>query len=306
MVSYNTRELTLKALETLYETTLKTPFDVIVFDNASHDGSADAIADRFPHVMLVRSERNIGFAAGNNEAIRRARSNWLLLLNPDTECRPYAIDNLLAFATANPKAGIYGGRTVFPDGSLNKGSCWNKITLWSLFCSAAGLTALFPNSSLFNPELIAGWNRDNVREVDIVSGCFFLITHSLWQELGGFDLRFFMYGEEADLCLRAQQKGYRPLVTPDAEIIHLVGASIGKANGARKMVLLAKGRVTLIRKHWRGVNKAMGLSLYYLWGSNRFGASLFASFLNRKKFGENSKKWSEVWRDRANWLMGYN
>ena len=225
IISYNTRDLTLAALRTLYATTQATAFRTVVLDNASTDGSADAVATTFPQVELLRSDENLGFARANNMVAAAARTEWLLLLNPDTECHAGAVDNLMAFARANPQGGIYGGRTVFPDGSLNIASCWNRITPWSVFCLATGLTAAFPRSTIFDPEAMGGWQRDTVREVDIVVGCFLLIRRDLWTRLGGFDLRYFMYGEEADLCLRARRLGFRPMITPDAEIMHLVGAA---------------------------------------------------------------------------------
>ena len=99
------------------------------------------------------------------------------------------------------------------------------MSLWNLFCRAVGLTGLFPQSRLFNAEAYGGWKRDTEREVDIVTGCFFLIEHRFWDTLGGFDPLFFMYGEEADLCLRARPLGARPRITPDARIVHYGGAS---------------------------------------------------------------------------------
>lgn len=206
VVSYNTRDLTLAALRTLYAETCQTAFRTVVFDNASEDGSVAAIAAEFPQVELIASQDNVGFAKANNLVAAEARTEWILLLNPDTEVQNGAVDRLMAFAKAHPENGIYGGRTVFPDGSLNIASCWQRITPWSLVCSTFGLTALFPKTELFHPEAMGGWQRDSVREVDIVVGCFMLMKRSLWEDLGGFDLRYFMYGEEADLCLRAAAK----------------------------------------------------------------------------------------------------
>ena len=132
VVTWNTRELTLRCLETLFENTVNLNMRVIVADNNSEDGSADEIARRFPQVHLIRNAADFGFGRANNEAALLVDSEWLLLLNPDTEVHPNAINNLLAFSKKHPEAGITGGRTVFPDGSLNINSCWNKMTPWSL------------------------------------------------------------------------------------------------------------------------------------------------------------------------------
>lgn len=297
VVSYNTRALTLKCLETLYEQTRETEVEVIVFDNASADGSADAVAEAFPQVRLVRSEENLGFAAANNRAAEMAEGKWLLLLNSDTEVWDQAIDRLMGFARANPGNGIYGGRTLFPDGSLNPASCWRQITPWSLFCSATGLTAVLRNVDFFNREAFVGWPRDTVREVDIVVGCFLLIPKDLWMDLGGFDLKYFFYGEEADLCLRARKLGYQPIVTPDATIMHLGGAS--SSNKAEKIVLLAKARIALIRDHWPKALVPLGVGLYWLWGGlRRLGAQMSGK-------PELVERWQTVWSSRRDWLQGY-
>lgn len=302
IVSYNTRDLTLKALETLYATTRETRFHTVVFDNASEDGSAKAVAEAFPQVEVIASQDNLGFAKANNIVAAEAKTEWLLLLNPDTECHSGAVDNLMAFSKAHPEAGITGGRTVFPDGSLNIASCWMQITPWSAFCSATGLSSVFPKSNLFNPEAMGDWQRDSVREVDIVVGCFMMLRRELWMRLDGFDLRYFMYGEEADLCLRAKAMGYRPMITPDAQIMHLVGAS-SKAQ-ARKYSMIAKARVTLIQDHWPKALVPFGKMMMSLWAGSRALVLGTVTRLTGKK-REAAAKWSEIWTDRRDWLKGY-
>jgi GT2 family glycosyltransferase len=303
LVSYNTRELTLKCLETVYAETRDTRFRAVVWDNASHDGSADAVAARFPQVRLIRSAENVGFARANNAVAAEAETPWLLLLNTDTEILDGAIDRLMAFAAARPGNGIYGGRTVFPDGSLNIASCWNRITPWSAFCLATGLTALFRRTGLFDVEAIGGWARDSVREVDIVVGCFFLIPTALWRELGGFDARFWMYGEEADICLRAAKLGRRPIVTPEATIVHLVGAS--GASPAGKTIQVAKARSTLMRRHWPAPWRPWARASLWFWAGSRRAASAALAGLFGARFAPAREKWATVWAARADWLAGY-
>lgn len=301
IVSYNTRELTLKALETLYANAGDVRMRVIVWDNASADSSADAIAAAYPHTELIRSAENLGFAVANNRASEMVRSEWLLLLNPDTETHPRAIEALLRFAKAHPEAGIVGGRTVFPDGSLNPASCWNRITAWSLLCSAAGLSRLFASSRVFNPEGIGGWQRDTVRHVDIVVGCFLMIHIDLWRQLGGFQQKYFMYGEEADLCLRAAKAGYRPMITPDAQIMHLVGASTPQL--APKLIQLMKARATLIRDHWSPFAQPIGLGLLMVWSFNHRLKSLVLGMVRGQSAGNDA--WTTLWKKRQEWLSGY-
>jgi GT2 family glycosyltransferase len=168
---------------------------------------------------------------------------------------------------------------------------------------AFGLTSAFRNTALFNPEGMGDWRRDSERHVDIVSGCFLMISRPLWQTLGGFDLKYWMYGEEADLCARARAIGYHPMITPDAQIMHLVGASTGQI--ARKTVMVARARTTLIRDHWPMVLVPFGIALMWVGGANRLLAARLLRLTGRSKARVQSEKWAHIWSDRHLWLAGY-
>ena len=304
IVSYNTREMTLAALESVYAETRKAPFEVIVVDNASSDGSAAAIAAHPGKPKLIALDHNIGFGRGNNLAAEQATGEYLLLLNPDTVVKDRAIDRLVSFAHHNPHAQIWGGRTLFANGRLNPSSCWRRMTLWNLLCRATGLTTIARRSAIFNSESYGGWQRDTVREVDIVSGCFFLITRSLWQRLGGFDPLFFMYGEEADLCLRAKRLGARPVVAPQATIVHYGGASETKR--ASKMVKLLAAKASIVQRHFHRHARHLGLTLLAAWPLSRVIALKIAALVTRnERVSRSAAEWAEIWRRRGEWREGW-
>ena len=303
MVSHNTREMTLTAIRSLYEQTQETSFELIVLDNASSDGSAEAIANAFPQARLIRSADNLGFARANNMAAEQARGRWLLLLNPDTEIYDRAVDRLVAFAEAHPAHKVYGGRTVYPDGSLNAHSCLGAVTPWSAFCRAVGLSALFPKSALFNSEMIGGWKRDSIREIDVVVGCFLLIPLAFWRKLGGFDLDYWMYGEDYDLCIRAKACGARPVIVPEATIMHVFGAS--SASRAEKLVPLLRARSTLIDRHWPVWQRPWGRFANWLWIASRAGFATALCALPTRRFEGMRALWLPAWRARAIWMQGY-
>ena len=198
IISYNTRDMTLAAIASA-KTETRTPHEIIVVDNASEDGSADFIAQAHPDVRLIRSNVNHGFGPAHDIALAHSRAPWVLLLNPDTIVLDRAIDQLMDFAQAQPAARIWGGRTLYADRTLNPTSCFARMTLWSVLCRVTGLNGVFRRSALFNSEYYGDWPRDSVREVDIVTGCFFLIRRDFWDRLGGFDPAFIMYGEEVDM-----------------------------------------------------------------------------------------------------------
>lgn len=305
VVSYRTRELTLECLRSVVRETKHTSYELLVVDNASDDGSAAAIAREFPGIRLMARTDNVGFARANNIAAAEAKGRYLLLLNPDTVVLEGGIDRLVAFARARPAARIWGGRTLYADRSLNPTSCWRRMTLWNVLCRTTGLSGLFPSSQLFNAESYGRWDRSTVREVDIVTGCFLLIERDFWERLGGFDVRFFMYGEEADLCLRAAKLGARPAVTPEATIVHYGGAS--EKVRSEMMIKLLAGKAELIKRHWSVPTQTLGLTLLSLWPLTRAVAlGLAARLLARPMLADQAATWRTIWGARERWRHGYN
>ncbi len=304
IVSYNTKDMTLDCIRSLIQETVNTTLQIIVIDNQSPDGSADAIAEAFPDVHLIRSEENLGFAKANNVAAQYATGDYILLLNPDTVVIENAVDRLMAFAREAPDAKIWGGRTVFADGTLNPTSCWGDMTPWSLLCVSLGLNAVFKKSELFNYECYGQWPRNHVRQVDIVTGCFLLMKRSFWEDLEGFDPLFFMYGEEADLCLRARHKGAKPTMTPEATIIHYGGAS--ESLRADKMVKLYRGKITLARRHWSKTAATLSTILFRAIPYGRLQGYSLAHFLFRRPHHKaHADMWRTIWSRRQEWLKGY-
>lgn len=305
VVSYNTRELARACLASIFRETHSVSFEVIVVDNDSSDGSPEMIRREFPAVLLIESGSNLGFAAANNLAVQRARGAWLLLLNPDTVVLDGAVQKLHRFALSRPGAGVVGGRTFFADGSLNPTSCRAAPTPWSLFCHAVGLSTLFRQTRLFDPESLGRWQRDCEREVDVVTGCFFMVSRALWDELGGFDPVFFMYGEETDFCLRARARGYRPSITPAAGVIHHQGAS--EPVRADKMVRLLTAQTTLVRRHWSPGFAWFGIAMLWLAALSRSLAvrALRLPSSARRRDATARDAWPEIWRRRRDWISGY-
>jgi N-acetylglucosaminyl-diphospho-decaprenol L-rhamnosyltransferase len=298
IVTFQCRDAARECLASIYRLTTGTWAEVIVVDNASSDGTAAMVATEFPQAKLVVLDENVGFARGVNLAAEQAEGEYLLLLNPDTVVHERAIDALLDFARSHPEHGVYGGRALWPDGSTQPGSCWGRPTPWSLICFGTLLTTAFPRSRLFNPEMLGTWQRDSVREVDIVTGCLLLIPRRLWDELGGFDDVFFMYGEDADLSLRARKHGFRPAITPDAVVTHVVGVS--SESRSDKMVLVFQSKVTLLRKHWPPWLGRFGIAMLWLGVGLR---ALLTRLAGRGSDGADT--WVGVWRARRSWLAGY-
>ena len=143
---------------------------------------------------------------------------------------------------------------------------------------------------------------DQVRHVDIVTGCFFLLKTQLWRELGGFDLRYFMYAEEWDLCLRAGKIGYSPMITPQATIVHHGGASA--ISSATKQLQSYRGKATIIRDHFGAVRRPLGLGLLWLTALSRHVGHSVLGWIGKRR-GDQGAMWKAVWEQRRDWLKGY-
>jgi N-acetylglucosaminyl-diphospho-decaprenol L-rhamnosyltransferase len=299
IVSYNTAKLTCDAIASVFAETTKCKFEIIVVDNFSEDNSVLEIERKFKEIRLLKLQANIGFAAANNIGTKEAKGKYILLLNPDTVVLDGAIDTLVCFAEENPRWGIYGGSTFFGDMSRNPTAGWNMATVWSLFCTAAGLSSVFRYSSVLNPESLASWDWKGFRKVDIVTGCFLLIRREHWKKLNGFDLSFRMYGEDADLCLRSSAEGKDCVLVSSAKIIHYGGAS--EKIKADKMVKVFKAKIKLFQKHWGRNKSSFGIFVFLVWALSRM--SIFRVFiLFSSKYTDSYLSWKDVWNRRDEWV----
>jgi GT2 family glycosyltransferase len=302
LVNWNTRDMTLECLASVVAETRQTDYEIIVVDTGSTDGSAEAIAQAFPQVRLIDSGENLGFARATNLQAQEARGDKLLLLNTDTVVLNGAVDALMEFSRREPQARIWGGRTLYADGSLNPTSCWGRLSGWSCLTQALGLSAMFPESRLLNPRAYPGWLRDSEREVDIVTGCLFLIERSFWNELGGFDPRFFMFGEEAELCARAQAAGAHPMITPHATIIHYDGAS--NRDPLQKAIFQLQATLRVVDLHMRGTERSVARAATIGGVALRKAVFRIAARVAPARWRNRAREWAGIWARRAEWRDG--
>lgn len=296
IVTYRNPELTAACLDSVFSETRDVTFEVLAHDNESGDGTPEMIAERFPRVDLSRDRGNLGFARANNLLARKARGDYLLLLNPDTVVLDGAVQRLVEEARRHPRAVPLGVRTLRPDGSLDPNSCWAEPTLWSMFCFATGLSTVAKGNGFFDPESIGGWARDSFRRVGIVSGCCALLPRDAWERLGGFDETYWLYGEDWDLSMRATARGFYPAVTPVATITHVLGASSVRGD---KTVLVLRSKVTLMRKHWSRLRAAVGVRLLVA------GVFLRVLLELAARRPTEQRHWTFAMRHRKQWVGGF-
>ena len=302
IVTYRRPDLVRRCLASLENAETDLDLEIVVVDNHGSDGTAELVRSEFPDAVLLEPGENLGFARACNLGVAAASSELLLMLNPDTEVTDHAIDAMVEFDRLHHGAGLVGGRTVSGDGELDPSSCFGRMTLWSLFCFASGLSAAFSGSGVFDPVSLGNWQRDTVREVGVVTGCLLLARRSVWQTLGGFDEDYFMYAEDADLSWRAWSAGYRPAITPEATIVHHLGAS--STDTASRLVMRNTGVSTYIRKRWRPPWRQLALAMFAMGVLVRSVGYGIAARL-APGLAPEAEKWAEVWRLRNSWLPGY-
>jgi GT2 family glycosyltransferase len=213
IVSYNTRAMTLDCLRALEASLEGVASEIIVVDNASADGSVEAIREAFPRVQVIARTGNSGFGAANNEAMRMAKGEFFLLLNSDAFPEKPAIPALIEFIRSRPRAGVVGPRLLNADGSLQ------------ISCHPFPTPSFAWMENLWLARGYRGWGHDSVRRVDFLVGACLLVRKEVYDQVGGFDEGFFMYSEEADWQRRMRDAGWEAIFLPDARVTHLGGAS---------------------------------------------------------------------------------
>ncbi|WP_010545196.1 glycosyltransferase family 2 protein [Sphingomonas elodea] len=300
LVCWNNATATKRCLHSLAGAAPDGAHEVVLVDNGSTDGTTAMVRRDFPWVRVVQSGSNLGFAAGANLAAAQAVGDMLLFLNNDAQVLPGAIDALLDFARTRPEAGLWGGRTLRDDGTINPTESIALPTLWGSICVGFGLSGALPGSRWFNPEGYGGWQRDTVRAVGALAGCFLLMPRDRFLSLGGFDERFFLYGEDVDLCIRARAAGARPCFTPRATIRHTGSAS---SRPEDMWTYLLSAKIELVRRYLGPVRGPLAAAAFVL-GAGARAALFSAGSAFRPHLGGKAHLWRTVWRRRALWRAG--
>ncbi len=246
IVNWNTRERLRQCLRSVFASDGLANFEVFVVDNASSDGSAEMAAREFPRARLIANKENLGFAAANNQAIRRSQGANILLLNPDCLISPGALENLLIFIKEHPKAGVVGGRLTGENGNLQK-SVRNFPDFYSQAAILLKLHRLYPD--IIKKYLADDMDYNQHASVSQVMGAFFAVPRQVIGEVGLLDDRFFLWFEEVDFCKRVKEAGYEVYYTPMAEAVHIGGESFGQLLSAKKQKIWNRSLETYMRKH---------------------------------------------------------
>jgi GT2 family glycosyltransferase len=267
ILSWNTKELTLRCLESLAQAKLPQRSEVLVLDQSSEDGSAEAIEREHPWVHLIRSTENTGFAIGNNLCVQEARGEFLILLNSDTEVPEGGVDRLVAFLQENPAYGATSPKLIHPDGRVQP-SCkrfpgFGTALVYDL------PWARWPLLRRLNDRYhYKDFDHEHEADIQQPPAACFCLRRSLWEELGGFDPALWLFYNDVDLCLRIHRKGLRIRFLADVEIRHHEGASTKNFIG--RIRHWGRDRIRYYKK-WKGllgawfVRRMLGLRATIEW-----------------------------------------
>lgn len=280
IVNYNVRHFLEQALLSVRNASRNIAAEVWVVDNNSVDDSAAMVREKFPEAHLIANTENTGFAKANNQAIRRCRGEFVLLLNPDTVVEEDTFEKCLKFMDTHPEAGALGVRMIDGSGKFLPESKRGFPSPWTAFCKTFGLSRLFPRSRTFNHYHLGYLDEHQTHPVDVLAGAFMLLRRSALDKTGLLDEAFFMYGEDIDLSYRILQAGYRNFYFPETTIIHYKGESTKKGS-LNYVRVFYQAMIIFARKHFKG--RRATLFVLMLQGAIWFRAALTlaGNFLRR-------------------------
>jgi GT2 family glycosyltransferase len=246
IVTWNGKKYALECLESLR--TAHPNLEVIVVDNASTDGTPEAIEAAYPEVKLIRNTENLGFAKANNAGIAVASADFVALVNSDVVVPPGCLQKMVQFLKAHSDVGLIGPKMMSPSGGV--GQSVNQLpTVWNYFCFALGLHFVMPNSKAFGGYIMSAYPYNQTEDVEVLTGWFWLSPRAAVTQVGGLDERFFMYGEDLDWCYRFRKAGWRIVFFADSEALHYGAASSGQAP-VRFYLEMVRANLQYFKKHY--------------------------------------------------------
>jgi GT2 family glycosyltransferase len=250
IVTHNSSRDLPACLDSLREHTMGIEYEVIVADNASADGTADLVEQRYPWVRLIRRSENSGLSAAINDGARATSGEFIAVLNPDVRFQGDVLAPLAAYLREHEDVGVVAPKLLNEDGSLQL-SC-RAFPGYStvVFNRYSIVTKLFPRNRLSSRYLMSDSGHATTRDVDWVSGAAMMLPRRVFDEVGGWDAGFFMFNEDVDLCRRVTNAGYRVVYKPDVSLFHKIGVST--STSPRLVIARHRSMWRYYRKHLRG------------------------------------------------------
>ncbi len=250
MINYNAKELTAQAVDSIFAVSPQLSFEIVLVENG--DRPEEQFPGR-PGVTVLRNVENHGFGHACNTGAAAAKGNCLLFLNNDTIMHPGTLEACTAYLKENPRTGVLGARTLLADGTLDHACKRGFPTPMASLYYFTGMDRRYPKSRRYGAYRQTFLPEDAVAPVDSVAGSFLMMPRRVFEQAGGFDETFFMYGEDIDLCYRVKQAGYEIVYYGAASLTHLKGQS-GLHTKSRRVIRQFYDAMALFyNKHYRGL-----------------------------------------------------
>jgi len=228
ILNWNTRDMLLECIRSIQTDTTRHEYEILVVDNGSEDGSAEAVREQHPEVRLTVNEQNLGFARGINVGLRQCTGRYSCILNSDIELQDGCLDRLVEYMDAHEEVAAVGPKTTNEDGSVRY-NCREVPSLRSTLMEALFLDRFFPHSRFFRGQLYPDFDPERTQPVQVLSGCLQVLRKEALDQVGFLDERFFIYCEDTDWGKRFNDAGWKTVYCAEATAIHLGGASAAKA-----------------------------------------------------------------------------
>ena len=290
IVNYNVKYFLEQALQSVRAASRNMEIEVIVVDNQSVDGSVEMLRKQFPEVKLIANQENLGFSSANNQGIRIAKGEYVLLLNPDTVVEEKTFEVCARYMDRHPGVGALGVRMIDGGGIFLPESKRGFPSPWVAFCKTFGLSRLFPHSPRFNHYHLGYLDEHQNHEIEVLAGAFMWMRKSALDKVGELDETFFMYGEDIDLSYRFIKAGYKNVYLSETTIIHYKGESTKKGS-LNYVRVFYNAMIIFARKHFKGSQASLFVLMLQ-------GAIYFRAFLTLL-----SNWWKRLSLPIADWVL---
>ena len=272
--SLNVRDHVMRCLESVLGRDQGITLEVILVDNASSDDTVERVREQWPQVHVVQNRANVGFAQANNQALARAKGEFVLFLNPDTEVGPGTLRRCVEELAGDPGLGMVGCRLLWPDGEIQYECARSAYRLGDLVLESFYLHRFFPRHRIFGRQLLGDWDHTESRDVEGMSGAFMMLPRTLANELGGMATDVFLYHEDMDLALRVRQRGFRIRYLADVWTIHYTSRStVGKWLDPNWALLELEANSRLIRQMHGRPAEILARGIYFTRSLARMGVA---------------------------------
>ena len=280
IVNYNVKYFLEQALQSVRKASKGLSMEVFVVDNVSVDGSVEMVREKFPEVMLIANDKNVGFSIANNQAIRVSKGEYVLLLNPDTVVEEDTFSKCIDFMDSHPDAGALGCKMIDGSGKFLPESKRGFPSPWVAFYKTFGLSSIFPKSKKFNHYHLGYLDNEETHEIEILAGAFMFMRKTTLDKVGLLDEAFFMYGEDIDLSYRITEGGFKNYYFPETKIIHYKGEST-KRGSLNYVKVFYNAMIIFAKKHFKGKEARFFILMMQLAIYLRASITVFSNFFEK-------------------------